>query len=48
MNRKKFLNLSGKAALFLGITSLAACDKNQYSKTEELLWRKVQREMLLV
>ena len=37
MDRKKFLNLSGKAALFLGITSLAACDKNPHSKTEELL-----------
>ena len=36
MDRKKFLNLRKSCAL-LRITSLAACDKNRYSKTEELL-----------
>lgn len=37
MNRKDFLNLSAKAALFLGISSLSACQDEQKEQSQNLL-----------
>ncbi|MEQ6124717.1 Gfo/Idh/MocA family oxidoreductase [Pseudotenacibaculum sp. MALMAid0570] len=42
MNRKDFLNLSAKAALFLGITSFSSCDDKKDEQTQTLLSKSAQ------